>query len=155
MIKPFSSLNTKLLLILLILHNFLIILIKIMFTVWFRSQISCICIIIDLFESIIATLYLVNGTNCEVLHCGAFSNPIWAQIISPRILFSNSFSLFSSLDVRNHITQYYLGKSQDGGPDMNRESEKILPGKNTILRHPLVYKLMRKTYFIQDMRMLH
>jgi len=52
----------------------------------------------------------VNGTNYEVPHCGAFSIPIIIPLgpnIRLRILFSNTLSLYSSLNVRDHFSQPY------------------------------------------------
>ena len=50
----------------------------------------------------------MNGTNYEVLHCGAFSTPhshlSWIRL---SILFSNTLSLHSSLNVRNHVSLPY------------------------------------------------
>ena len=51
------------------------------------------------------------GTNYEVHHCVAFStphsHPSWVQKIRLRILFSNTLSLNSSLNVRDHVSQPY------------------------------------------------
>ena len=48
-----------------------------------------------------------NGTNYEVPHCGAFSTPHSHPNICLRILFSNTLSLDSSLNVRDHASQPY------------------------------------------------
>ena len=49
----------------------------------------------------------VNGTNYEVPHCGAFSTPHSHPNIYLRIQFSNTLSLHSSLNVRDHASQPY------------------------------------------------
>ena len=55
----------------------------------------------------------MNGTNYEVPHCGAFSTPYshpsWAQIFASGswILFSNTLSLHSCLNVRDHVSHPY------------------------------------------------
>ena len=47
------------------------------------------------------------GTNNKVPHCEAFSTPHSHPNIRLRILFSNTLSLRSSLNVRDHVSQPY------------------------------------------------
>ena len=59
----------------------------------------------------------MNGTNYEVPHCGAFSTPPFSSLLGPniriKILFSNTISLLSSYNVRDHveIAHIFKGKS--------------------------------------------
>ena len=46
----------------------------------------------------------MNGTNYEVPHCGAFST-LHSHL--SWVLFSNTLSLDSSLNVRDHVSQPY------------------------------------------------
>ena len=68
-----------------------------------------------------------NGTNYEVPHCEAFYTPHSHPNIRLRILSSNTHSLLSSLNERDHVLQAY---STTG---------------NTIVLYILIFKLLEKS----------
>jgi hypothetical protein len=55
---------------------------------------------------------LGEGSNHEIPHCGAFSIPSFSSLLGPniriRFLFSNTLSLHSSFNVRDHASQPLL-----------------------------------------------